>query len=89
MEKYIINTPCGAVRGVDCRLDGVIAFKGIRYATAKRWGYPDQVTKWEGTYEASSYGHCSYQPRTFYDEEKNEKKYFYYKEFLNLIHINL
>lgn len=81
MEKYIINTPCGAVRGVDCRLDGVIAFKGIRYATAKRWGYPDQVTKWEGTYEASSYGHCSYQPRTFYDEEKNEKKYFYYKEF--------
>ena len=81
MEKYIINTPCGLVKGTDCRLDGVIAFKGVRYATAKRWAYPEQVKHWDGIYDASAYGHCCYQPRSFYDEEKNEKKYFYYKEF--------
>ena len=81
MEKYVINTPCGKIRGTDCRLDGVVAFKGIRYATAGRWEYPKQVTEWDGIYDATQYGNCSYQPRAFYDEEYNEKKYFYYKEF--------
>ena len=81
MEKYIIKTPCGEIKGTACRLDGVVAFKGIRYATAGRWEYPKQVTKWDGVYDATKYGNCSYQPRAFYDEEYNEKKYFYYKEF--------
>lgn len=81
MEKYIINTPCGEIQGTSCRLDGVVAFKGIRYASAGRWEYPKQVTSWEGVYDATQYGNCSYQPRSFYDEEYNEKKYFYYKEF--------
>ena len=81
MEKYIINTPCGALRGTDCRLDGVIAFKGIRYATAKRWEYPKQVRSWEGVYEATEYGNCAYQPRSFINEAENPNKKFYFKEF--------
>lgn len=80
MEK-LINIPCGKIRGTDCRLDGVIAFKGIRYATAGRWEYPRQVTEWDGVYDATSYGSCSYQPRAFYNEEENLKKFFYYNEF--------
>ena len=80
MER-IINTPCGRIQGTDCRLEGVIAFKGIRYATAGRWEYPRQVTGWEGVYDAGSYGNCSYQPRAFYNEEENLKKIFYYNEF--------
>ena len=79
--EYIVNTPCGPVQGVPGRVAGTVAFKGIRYATAGRWEYPQEVTAWEGTYDASHYGHCSYQPRAFYDEELNEKKYFYYNEF--------
>ena len=78
---YIVNTPCGAVRGCAGRVPGTVAFKGIRYATAGRWEYPKQVTRWEGIYDATAYGHCSYQPRAFYDEELNQKKYFYYHEF--------
>lgn len=79
--KKLILTPCGEIRGTDCRLPGVIAFKGIRYATAGRWEYPKQVTKWDGIYDATAYGNCSYQPRSFYNEEKNLKKIFYYNEF--------
>ena len=79
--NYIVNTPCGPVQGCAGRQEGVAAYKGIRYATAGRWEYPVQVTAWEGTYDATQYGHCSYQPRAFYDEELNEKKYFYYNEF--------
>ena len=77
----IIKTPCGELRGTAGRVPGTIAYKGIRYATAGRWEYPKQVTSWEGVYDATQYGHCSYQPRAFYDEELNEKKYFYYNEF--------
>ena len=79
--NYIVNTPCGPVQGVPGRVSGTVAYKGIRYATAGRWEYPRQVTSWEGIYDASQYGHCSYQPRAFYDEEQNKKKYFYYNEF--------
>ena len=78
---YIVSTPCGQVRGCPGRVSGTAAFKGIRYATAGRWEYPKQVTSWEGIYDATQYGNCSYQPRAFYDEELNEKKYFYYNEF--------
>ena len=78
---YIVNTPCGPVKGCEGNLPGVAAYKGIRYATAGRWEYPVQVSHWEGTYDATHYGHCSYQPRSFYNEEENLKKIFYYNEF--------
>ena len=79
--EHIISTPCGLLQGCPGKNPGTIAFKGIRYATAGRWEYPKQVTGWEGVYDATRYGNCSYQPRAFYDEELNEKKYFYYNEF--------
>jgi len=78
---YIVNTPCGKVQGCPGRVSGTVAYKGIRYATAGRWEYPTQVTSWDGIYDATRYGNCSFQPRAFYDEEQNEKKYFYYNEF--------
>ena len=79
--EYIVNTPCGAVQGCAGRVAGTVAYKGIRYATAGRWEYPKQVTGWEGIYDATRYGNCSYQPRSFYNEEENLKKVFYYNEF--------
>ena len=78
---YIVNTPCGQMRGCPGRVSGTIAYKGIRYATAGRWEYPKQVTGWDGVYDASRYGNCSYQARAFYNEEDNPKKLFYYNEF--------
>ena len=78
---YLVNTPCGQVQGCPGRVPGTAAYKGIRYATAGRWEYPKQVTGWEGVYDATAYGACSYQPRAFYNEEENLKKIFYYHEF--------
>ncbi len=74
-------TSCGEIRGTTCQWEGVTAFKGIRYATAGRWEYPKMVTHWDGIYDATSYGNCSYQPRAFYDEAKVPEKAFYYHEF--------
>ena len=78
---YIVNTPCGALQGTAGRVPGTAAYKGIRYATAGRWEYPVQVTHWDGVYDATRYGACSWQPRSFYNEEENLKKVFYYNEF--------
>ena len=78
---HIVTTPCGQIQGCPGKAEGTVAYKGIRYATAGRWEYPVQVTGWEGIYDATQYGSCSYQPRAFYDEETNQKKYFYYNEF--------
>ena len=78
MQK-IISTPCGEIKGMVS--DGITDFKGIRYATCKRWTYPEIVAEWEGIYDASEYGSCSYQPRAFYNEEENPGKIFYYNEF--------
>ncbi len=80
MSKTIM-TKCGEIRGTTCKWNGVVAYKGIRYATARRWEYPKQVTHWEGVYEAIEYGNCSYQPRAFYNEEDVIEKVFYYNEF--------
>lgn len=78
---YLVNTPCGPVQGTSCRLPGVAAYEGIRYAKAGRWEYPIQVKNWDGVYDATSYGHCCYQPRAFYDESQMPEKAFYYNEF--------
>ena len=79
--EYIVNTPAGAVRGIAAKKDGIIAYKGIRYATAGRFEYPKEVTSWDGVYDATEYGACAYQPRAFYNEEDMPKKIFYYNEF--------
>lgn len=81
MGECLIHTPCGPVRGVPGGAPGVAVFKGIRYATAERWKYPVPITAWEGTYDASRFGTCSWQPRAFYDEAKMAEKAFYYHEF--------
>ena len=79
--KQPITIPCGQIQGTECQWPGVTAYKGIRYATAGRWEYPVEVTSWEGVYDASEYGNCSFQPRAFYDEETVIEKVFYYYEF--------
>lgn len=80
-KEIIINTPCGNIKGTSTKIEGIVAFKGIRYATAKRFEYPKEITHWDDIYDASEYGNCSYQPRAFYNEEENLKKIFYYHEF--------
>ena len=75
----VISTKCGEIKGTAS--DGIISFKGIRYASAERWAYPVMTEKWDGVYDATAYGNCSYQPRAFYNEEENPGKIFYYNEF--------
>ena len=45
--ELLVNTPCGVIKGCRGRVPGTVAFKGIRYATAKRWEYPELVTSFD------------------------------------------
>ena len=51
-SSKLIGTPCGAVRGTVSAEGDCIVYKGIRYANAKRFQYPEEVTHWDGIYEA-------------------------------------
>lgn len=77
MDYVEINTHCGRIKGL--KFDYHNEYRGIRYATAQRWRYPKQVTSWNGTYDATKFGACSYQRRSFEDDSKFNS--FYYKEF--------
>lgn len=77
MINPVITTPCGEIEGLIN--NNHYEFKGIRYATAKRWEYPEEVTSWDGIYDAKEYGACCYQRRAFEDDAKCNA--FYHREF--------
>lgn len=80
INEILYSTPCGMIKGTLARQPGAVAFKGIRYARAKRWQYPEVVTKWEGTYDATHYGPCALQQRAYMPETATGRV-FYYHEF--------
>lgn len=71
------KTPCGTIKGISA--ESYDEFRGIRYATAKRFEYPEQITHWDGVYDAIEFGDCAYQHRAFDDDAKVNP--FYHKEF--------
>ena len=81
MTEYIITTPCGKICGAPAKIEGIVAYKGIRYATAGRFEYPKEVTSWDGVYDATEYGACAYQARAFCNEADLPEKRFNYNEF--------
>ena len=50
----IVKTSKGLVKGYEQK--GLSIFKGIPYAKAKRFHAPEPVEKWEGVFDAASYG---------------------------------
>ncbi len=77
MDNIEINTKCGKIVGI--KADGYTEFRSIKYADAKRWEYPRQVTKWDGVYDATCFKDCCFQRRSF--EEDAVCNAFYHKEF--------
>jgi para-nitrobenzyl esterase len=50
----IVEAPCGKLEGV--RRGGVSSFKGIPFATARRWHAPERVASWSGVRSARAAG---------------------------------
>lgn len=77
MNYIEYNTACGRIRGVET--EKCLEFRGIRYAKAKRFEYPEQITGWDAVYDATEFRDCSYQHRAFDDDATVNA--FYHKEF--------
>ncbi len=78
MGEYVLQTACGPVKGLE-REESVL-FRGIRYATAGRFCYPEPVTAWEGVLDATKQEINCFQYDAFRKEAK-DKDNFYYEEF--------
>lgn len=78
--EHFRQTTYGPVQGIAGGQPGVSAFLGIRYAKAARWQYPAMVESWDGVYDATHYGPCCIQERTYRPEETSNRP-FYYNEF--------
>ena len=50
----IASTTAGKVQGLE--KDGVLQFRGIRFATARRFQAPQPVEPWHDVYDATSFG---------------------------------
>lgn len=74
----VFNTPCGSIQGSFDAENNVNIFKGIRFATAERFCYPEQVTHWDGVYQATEFGPACYQEAAFVKPNPED---FYQKEF--------
>ncbi|MCM1284902.1 MAG: carboxylesterase family protein [Acetobacter sp.] len=77
MNTITLNTKCGKIVGIQAK--DYTEFRSIKYADAKRWEYPKQVTEWNSEYDATCFKDCSYQRRAF--EEDSVCNKFYHKEF--------
>lgn len=53
-DSPVVKTASGRVHGY--HLDGLDIFKGIPYATARRFHAPEPVPAWEGVLDATNYG---------------------------------
>ncbi len=71
------KTACGIICGIEN--ENTLEFRGIKYANANRWEYPIQIDVWDGIYDATCFGSCSYQQRGFEPDEKCNA--FYHNEF--------
>jgi para-nitrobenzyl esterase len=58
----VVETAAGRIRGVEAE-PGVVAFRGIPYALARRFEPPAPVPSWTGEREASAFGPMAPQPR--------------------------
>lgn len=71
------ETPCGSIKGLET--ERCLEFRGIRYARAGRYEYPEQEKPWNGIYDATEFKACCYQHRAF--EEDAKVNPFYHIEF--------
>ena len=77
MKNIIKKTPCGEIKGIEN--DSCLEFRGVRYASARRYEFAKETTEWQGVYDATEYGACCYQHRAFEDDSTVNP--FYHIEF--------
>jgi len=73
--KYVYQScPCGELKGIG--YNSYSLFRGVRYADAKRWELPEEITHWEGTFDATFPNTFCSQYNAFFDEPLPTAKFY-------------
>ena len=75
-----LKTPCGEIQGV--QYEGYSLYRGVRYATADRWEQAQQVTEWDGVYDATAWGDQCPQHKSYFGVDDSAINEFYTEESL-------
>lgn len=75
MSYVYAACPCGEIRGIGA--GDYHLFKGVRYAAAKRWEAPVEVTSWEGVYDATVQRDWCWQWNSFMEERSGPDQFYY------------
>ena len=75
-----LTTPCGEIKGV--QYEGYSLYRGVRYATAGRWEQAQQVTQWDGVYDATAWGDQCPQHKGYFGVDDSAINQFYTEESL-------
>ena len=75
-----LETSCGKVRGL--QYSGYRLFRGIPYATCRRWDPAQQVTHWDGVLDATHWGPRAMQFKGYYGRPSTAVNAFYSAEAL-------
>ena len=85
-DDPVAETKSGKVRGQI--VEGAYQFRGIKYAQAKRFHFPEEVS-WEGTKEAINYGYCCPEPTTNVPPDAYLDPHFYYPQDEDCLYLNI
>ena len=79
-QVVTLDTACGQIQGI--QREGYQEFRGVPYATAERWKQAEQVTQWDGVYDATVWGDACTQFLGVYHMADSTVSQFYLDEAL-------
>ena len=83
----VAETKQGKVRGL--KIDSTYIFRGIKYADAKRFHFPEEVKPWEGVKEAITYGYVSPELQTNVAHDAYYVPHYYYPQDEDCQYLNI
>ncbi len=86
-DDPVAQTKEGKLRGL--KIDSTYIFRGIKYATAKRFHMPERVAPWEGIKEAIQYGYVCPELNTPIAHDNYYVPHFYYPQDEDCLNLNV
>ena len=83
----VADTKYGKVRGQ--KVEGAYQFKGVQYAQAKRFHFPEDTTPWSDVKEALNYGYCCPELNTPVPPDAYLDPHFYYPQDEDCHYLNI
>ncbi|MBQ9046993.1 MAG: carboxylesterase family protein, partial [Solobacterium sp.] len=86
-EDPVAETTKGKVRGL--KIDSTYIFRGIKYANAKRFHFPEEVEPWDGIKEAFQFGYVCSELNTPVPHDQYTVPHFFYPQNEDCQYLNI